>query len=108
MNNNTADASVNVTPVSDLSITMSGTPNPVYAGSNLTYTIDATNSGPSTDPSVVITDTLPANVTFVSSSRGGVAFRSGVLTMTLGSLAANGTTQRERGREPDRRGGDDE
>ena len=78
-------------PVSDLSITMSGTPDPVYAGNNLTYTINATNSGPSTDPDSVVTDTLPANVTFVSATDG--ATPSGdVLTLSLGSLAANATS----------------
>ena len=62
---------VNPPPMSDLSITMSGTPDPVDAGSNLTYTIKATNSGPSTDPDAVVTDTLPANVTFVIGHRRG-------------------------------------
>ena len=90
-NNNTATASVPVTPVSDLSITMSGSPNPVYAGSSLTYTIKATNSGPSTDPAAVVTDTLPANVTFVSAT-GGATPSGGVVTLNLGSLAANASS----------------
>ena len=34
--------------------------NPVFVGSNLTYTIVATNSGPSTDPAVVVSDVSPA------------------------------------------------
>jgi uncharacterized repeat protein (TIGR01451 family) len=90
LTNNTAQASVTVTPVSDLAISMSGSPNPDYAGQDLTYAIQATNSGPSTDPAVDITDTLPPNVTYVSTTGGGV-LADGVLTMALGSLAANST-----------------
>ncbi len=78
-------------PVSNLSITMSGTPDPVGAGSELTYTIQATNSGPSPDPDAVVTDTLPANVTFVSATNG-VTPSGDVLTLPLGTLAANDTT----------------
>ena len=37
-----------VTGSADLSITKSDSPDPVLAGDELTYTIDVTNSGPST------------------------------------------------------------
>ena len=57
-----------MTPVSDLSITMSASPQPVAAGGTLTYTILATNGGPSADPAAVVVDTLPAGVTFVSAT----------------------------------------
>jgi uncharacterized repeat protein (TIGR01451 family) len=90
---NNAPAAVTTTvqpvPVSNLSIAMSGTPDPVGAGSELSYTIQATNSGPSPDPNAVITDTLPANVTFVSASGGATPSNSGVLTLPLGNLAAH-------------------
>ncbi len=82
---------VNPPPMSDLSIMMSGAPNHVDAGSNLTYTIIATNGGPSVDPDAVVTDTLPANVTFVSAT-GGATPSGGVLTLPLGSLAVHGTS----------------
>src|SRR5262249_42757062 len=45
-NPNTVMSSVPVAPVSDLSITMSGSASSIGAGSNLTYTIHASNSGP--------------------------------------------------------------
>ena len=50
----------------DTLITMSAAPEPVLPNQNLTYTITVTNS--STDPAanLVVTDTLPAEVTFVS------------------------------------------
>ena len=83
--------SVNPPPTSDLSIMMSGTPTHVDAGSNLTYTIVASNGGPSTDPDAVVTDTLPANVTFVSAT-GGATPSGGVLTLPLGSLAPHATS----------------
>jgi len=55
----------------------------VPAGSNLVYTISVTNFGPSSAGSVVVTDTLPAGVTFVSATGGGVN-NSGVVNWSLG------------------------
>ncbi len=88
---NTATSSVPVNPVSNLSIAMYGSTASVGVGSNLTYTIVASNSDPSTDPAAVVTDTLPANVTFVSAT-GGAMLSDGVLTLPVGSLDANPTT----------------
>jgi uncharacterized repeat protein (TIGR01451 family) len=50
----------------DLSVTKSASPNPVQAGSNLTYAIVVSNAGPSNAATVALADTLPANTTFVS------------------------------------------
>jgi uncharacterized repeat protein (TIGR01451 family) len=50
----------------DLSITKTDSPDPVVAGTNLTYTITVTNSGPDPASTVEWTDTLPAGTTFVS------------------------------------------
>jgi uncharacterized protein len=50
----------------DLSLTMTDSPDPVTAGSNLTYTITATNNGPDAASNATWTDTLPASMTFVS------------------------------------------
>src|SRR5258705_10471704 len=55
--------------------------------SNLTYTISVTNFGPSVASSVVVTDALPASVTFVSASGNGVN-NSGVVNWSLGNLAS--------------------
>jgi uncharacterized repeat protein (TIGR01451 family) len=56
----------------DLEITKSDSPDPVTTGSDLTYTITVTNNGPDAATSVTVTDTLPAETTFVScSSTGG-------------------------------------
>ena len=104
--NNTATSSVPITPVTSLAITMSAAPDPVDVGSNLTYTIIATNSGPSTDPEATVIDTLPANVDFVSAT-GGATPSSGVLTLDLGSLAANALDHPHHRRDPQPRGGRD-
>jgi uncharacterized repeat protein (TIGR01451 family) len=56
------------TPKADLLIGIGSTPNPVDAGQSLTYTLAITNSGPSTATGVLITNTFPARVSFLSSS----------------------------------------
>jgi uncharacterized repeat protein (TIGR01451 family) len=60
--------------------------NPVVTGSNLVYTITVTNSGPGTALNVVVTDPLPANLTFLSASAG--SFGGGTFTCNLGNLAS--------------------
>src|SRR5207249_2081920 len=52
----------------DLSVTKVDSPDPVVAGTNLTYTITLSNAGPSDAQAVALTDTLPANTTFVSAT----------------------------------------
>ena len=55
-----------VNTLADLAIDKSDAPDPVMAGGVLTYTLNFTNQGPSIAESVIITDELPSNVTFVS------------------------------------------
>jgi len=57
----------------------------VSATSNLVYTISVTNFGPSSASGVVVTDTLPAGVTFVSATGGGLN-NAGIVTWALGNL----------------------
>jgi uncharacterized repeat protein (TIGR01451 family) len=74
----------------DLAVVKTASPNPVVAGQQLSYTLAATNNGPSPATGVTITDPLPASLTFVSatSSQGTVSCdSSGTLTASLGSLA---------------------
>ena len=84
-NNVTPPVITTVTAVADIGIGKSASA-VVSASSNLVYTISVTNFGPSSASSVVVTDTLPANVTFVSASGGGVN-NGGVVSWTLGTLA---------------------
>jgi uncharacterized repeat protein (TIGR01451 family) len=64
--NNQATGHVTFFSVADLSITKVGAPNPVVAGTNLTYTLTASNAGPSPATNVVVTDTLPGQISVVS------------------------------------------
>lgn len=79
----------------DLGVTKTGTPNPVLAGNNITYTITVTNNGPATSSNVTLTDTLPANTTVVSISAPAgwtcPAASGGTQTCTNASVAANTT-----------------
>jgi uncharacterized repeat protein (TIGR01451 family) len=59
-------------PTADLSVTKTDSPDPVTTGNDLTYTVTVTNNGPDPATSVIVTDNLPAETTFVScSSTGG-------------------------------------
>jgi uncharacterized repeat protein (TIGR01451 family) len=70
--------STTVTASADLSVSKSDSPDPVLAGNRVTYTITASNAGPSTAQNVTVTDTLPAGTTYVSGVDG-----NGVTVCTL-------------------------
>jgi uncharacterized repeat protein (TIGR01451 family) len=73
-----------------LTLTIGESPDPVQAGADVTYTLNYANTGAAGATSVVVTDTIPANTTFVSANAGGV--RSGsTVTWNLGSVAAGGS-----------------
>jgi uncharacterized repeat protein (TIGR01451 family) len=93
-NSATATTGVNNPTFADLSIVKSDSPDPIFPTATLTYTLSVTNGGPDTTQSVVVTDTLPSQVTFVdcSSNQGGICGgTSTVPTVTFSSLA-NGVT----------------
>jgi uncharacterized repeat protein (TIGR01451 family) len=87
-------ACVTNTVQADLAITKHDTPDPVLAGTSLTYTLSVTNNGPSKAASVLVTDRLPDSVTFdaVSSSPlcGAIA---GTVSCELGALRNGEETQ---------------
>ncbi len=60
-------------------------------GDTLTYTLVVTNVGNTAATGVVLTDTLPANTTFVSASNGGT-LGGGVVTWPATTLAGGGAT----------------
>jgi PKD repeat protein len=57
-------------------------------GENVVYNLDIFNNGANTATNVVVRDTLPAGLTFVSATNGGV-YNAGVITWNLANLAAN-------------------
>jgi uncharacterized repeat protein (TIGR01451 family) len=82
-----------VNPAALLAAGMVHAPDPVFGGNYLTYQITVTNEGPDTASGVVITDTLPATVTFSSAtvSQGSATNAGGTVICSLGSLS-NGAT----------------
>jgi uncharacterized repeat protein (TIGR01451 family) len=79
----------------DLEIEMTSSPDPVPSGGSLTYTVTVTNNGPLTATSVTVTDTLPGDLTFVSSTPGApdCTFSTDTLTCDLGTMAPTETGQ---------------
>jgi len=65
-NDNSAQVDVIISTQSDFSITLAASPNPVNAGTNLTWTLIVTNNGPSTGTTASVSLPLPASTTFVS------------------------------------------
>lgn len=59
-----------------------------YEGRPVSYQVKVSNKGDAAAAGLVVVDTLPAGVTFVSATDGG-AFANGVVTWNLGSLAPN-------------------
>ena len=64
--NNSATAVTLVNPSADLSVTIAAYPIPVATNHDFAYSVVASNAGPSAASDVVVTDQLPAGVTFIS------------------------------------------
>src|SRR5919108_244217 len=80
-------------PAADLSVAKSDSPDPVSKGAQLTYSIVVTNNGPGSAASVQLTDSLPANVQFVSatSTAGSCTQTGNTVACDLGDIS-NGTS----------------
>ena len=73
-----------LTPVANLTITKSASPSPLTLGQNLTYQITVMNLGPDPATDVIVTDTLPPDVDFISST--GCSQLADSVTCNLGIL----------------------
>src|SRR2546422_871086 len=73
----------------NLSITKTDSPDPVPAGTNLTYQIGIVNNGPETAQIVVLNDVLPTGPTFVSAQFTGGSVQG---TCTQPQVGATGGT----------------
>lgn len=72
---------------SDLSVVKTTTAtDPVVIGDPIPFTLTASNAGPADAPDAVVTDTLPANLTYVSNDCGA-AVAGQTITWTIGALA---------------------
>jgi uncharacterized protein (TIGR03437 family) len=75
----------------DLSLKKEDALDPVMVNNDLTYTLTVANAGPDA-ANAVVTDTLPANATFVSATSGrGTCTGTSTITCDLGLLAVNTT-----------------
>jgi uncharacterized repeat protein (TIGR01451 family) len=82
----------------DLSVALSGAPDPVTAGQSLAYTIMADNAGPSDALTVSVAEATPAGTTFASvvtpagwSASTPAVGATGTVTFTRPTFAAGGT-----------------
>ena len=87
--NNSATAGTAINSNADLSITKTDSPDPVPAGSNLSYQIGIVNNGPATAQNVVLNDVLPIGPTFVSATFTGGTIAG---TCTTPAVGATGGT----------------
>ena len=77
--NNQASGSLVFIGAADLDITKTDSPDPVVAGTNLTFTMTVTNNGPSAANNVVVSDLLPATLSVISvSGSGGASCNAGI------------------------------
>jgi uncharacterized repeat protein (TIGR01451 family) len=95
VNNKSASDLTTIIPKSDLSISVDA-PDSASANTPITYTITITNSGPSVATGIVLTQTLPAEVSFIASAPGAptCSLEAGNnLVCNLGNLAAGETLE---------------
>lgn len=93
-NNNETEDTAYLTPEANLGVTATESPDPVAAGSNLTYTGAITSAGPDTAPNVTFTANLDPSLLFQSLT-GPAGFTcgtpavgaNGTISCTIASLA---------------------
>lgn len=76
-----------LTVVSDLAASQSLATNSLSVGQNLVYFLTVTNFGPQPAANVIVTNTIPANTTFVSAVPAG-SYAAGQVVWPVGMLAA--------------------
>jgi len=90
--NNLALEETTIIGEADLSSSKLGSPNPVIAGQDVTYTVTVNNAGPSSATNVVVTDELPAGTTFkVAGSSSGCSASGQTVTCDIPSVTCGGS-----------------
>ena len=87
--NNSISEDTLVNAEANLSVSKSDSLDPPTG--TLTYTVTVNNAGPSDAQNVVVTDLLPADVTYVSDTDNCVELPVGTLTCSLGGIPATDT-----------------
>ncbi len=91
ISNDTASDPTNVASLADIAVTKNASASSVIVGSNVTFTITATNNGPSNATGVQVTDLLPTGLTYVSSAQTAGSYTSGTGIWNIGPLASGGS-----------------
>jgi len=89
--NNTSGTTTDLDRESGLEIIKTDSADPAIAGTQLTYTITATNTGPSVIDNAVVSDVLPAGATFVAAASSPlcVEVAAGTIDCALGTVAVD-------------------
>ena len=91
--NDSSTQNTTVDDGADLNVVQSDSADPVIAGGNYSYAIDVNNIGPNAASTVSLTNTLPTNVSYVSSSGSGWSCNdSGQVVTCTRSTIANGAS----------------
>ncbi len=94
LSNNTSSTTTQVVPAADLAVSIAGSAPAAVTDDDFQYTVSAINNGPSDATDLVLSDTLPTGVTFVSASSSGVwvpTYSDGIVSLSIDSIS-QGTT----------------
>lgn len=92
--NNSQDDTTTVVEGADLALVMTGTPSPVPGGGLVSYTLTASNRGPNIGGAMVVRNTLPPGVSYVSATGSGwtCGQAAGVVTCSFAGPLAVGAS----------------
>ena len=94
LSNNTSSTTAQVVPAADLAVSIAGSAPAANPGDEFEYTVSAINNGPNDASNVMLSDTLPAGVTFVSASSPPnlvPTYSDGVVSLAINSIVQGAT-----------------
>lgn len=92
LTNNTSTAVITAAPqAADVSLAKTVDPVQVTVGGTATFTLVATNSGPGVATGTVVSDTLPAGLSYVSATGANCTVSGQIVSCAAGDLAVGGT-----------------